>query len=95
MKKQRLVSDSLAELDRTTNELLMKNAESIRMQSVDIAKLAGGTSVKIETLEKTWNTIMQGIEETKSIEDENKKLREVGIVKIHEMTEKIKQKSLS
>ncbi|MCB2360446.1 toxic anion resistance protein [Clostridium estertheticum] len=95
LKKQRLVSDSLAELDRTTNELLMKNAENIRMQSVDIAKLAGGTSVKIETLEKTWNTIMQGIEETKSIEDENKKLREVGIVKIHEMTEKIKQKSLS
>lgn len=95
LKKQRLVSDSLAELDRTTNELLMKNAENIRMQSVDIAKLAGGTSVKIETLEKTWNTIMQGIEETRSIEEENKKLREDGIVKIHEMTEKIKQKSLS
>ena len=94
LKKQKLVSDSLAELDRTTNELLMKNAESIRSQSVDIAKLAGGTSVKIETLEKTWNTIMQGIEETKSIEDENKRLRETGIVKLHDMTEKLKQKSL-
>ena len=95
LKKQKLVSDSLAELDRTTNELLMKNAENIRSQSVDIAKLAGGTSVKIETLEKTWNTIMQGIEETKNIEDENKKLREAGIVKLHDMTEKLKQKSLS
>ena len=95
LKKQKLVSDSLSELDRTTNELLMKNAENIRSQSVDIAKLAGGTSVKIETLEKTWNTIMQGIEETKSIEDENKRLREAGIVKLHEMTEKLKQKSLS
>lgn len=95
LKKQKLVSDSLSELDRTTNELLMKNAESIRSQSVDIAKLTGGTSVKIETLEKTWNTIMQGIEETKSIEDENKRLREAGIVKLHDMTEKLKQKSLS
>ena len=95
LKKQKLVSDSLAELDRTTNELLMKNAENIRSQSVDIAKLAGGTSVKIETLEKTWNTIMQGIEETKNIEDENKRLREAGIVKLHDMTEKLKQKSLS
>jgi len=94
LKKQKLVADSLSELDRTTNELLMKNAENIRSQSVDIAKLAGGTSVKIETLEKTWNTIMQGIEETKSIEDENKRLRETGIVKLHEMTEKLKQKSL-
>ena len=37
---------------------------------------------------------MQGIEETKSIEDENKRLRETGIVKLHEMTEKLKQKSL-
>ncbi|MGH4051459.1 MAG: toxic anion resistance protein [Clostridium sp.] len=95
LKKQKLVSDSLAELDRTTNELLMKNAENIRSQSVDIAKLAGGTSVKIETLEKTWNTIMQGIEETKAIEDENKRLRSEGIVKLHDMTEKLKQKSLS
>ncbi len=95
LKKQKLVSDSLAELDRTTNELLMKNAENIRSQSVDIAKLAGGTSVKIETLEKTWNTIMQGIEETKSIEDENKRLRAEGIVKLHDMTEKLKKKSLS
>lgn len=94
LKKQKLVADSLAELDRTTNELLMKNAENIRSQSVDIAKLSGGTSVKIETLEKTWNTIMQGIEETKTIEDENKRLREAGIVKLHEMTEKLKQKSL-
>lgn len=95
LKKQKLVSDSLSELDRTTNELLMKNAENIRSQSVDIARLAGGTSVKIETLEKTWNTIMQGIEETKSIEDENRKLREAGLVKLHDMTEKLKQKSLN
>jgi uncharacterized protein YaaN involved in tellurite resistance len=94
LKKQKLVADSLSELDRTTNELLMKNAENIRSQSVDIAKLTGGTSVKIETLEKTWTTIMQGIEETKSIEDENKRLREAGIVKLHDMTEKLKQKSL-
>ncbi|MGH4138923.1 toxic anion resistance protein [Clostridium sp.] len=94
LKKQKLVADSLSELDRTTNELLMKNAENIRSQSVDIAKLAGGTSVKIETLEKTWNTIMQGIEETKSIEDDNKRVREAGIVKLHDMTEKLKQKSI-
>ncbi|MDP4089474.1 MAG: toxic anion resistance protein, partial [Bacillota bacterium] len=61
----------------------------------DIAKLAGNTSVRIETLEKTWNTIMEGIEETKRIEEENKKLREQGIAKLDEMTEKIKRKSLN
>ncbi|MDP4090830.1 MAG: toxic anion resistance protein, partial [Bacillota bacterium] len=81
LKRQRIVTDSLTELDRTTNELLLKNAENIKNQSIDIAKLAGNTSVRIETLEKTWNTIMEGIEETKRIEEENKKLREQGIAK--------------
>ena len=37
---------------------------------------------------------MQGIEETKNIEDENKRLREAGTIKLHEMTEKLKQKSI-
>jgi Uncharacterized protein involved in tellurite resistance len=94
LKRQKLVSDSLSELDRTTNELLLKNAESIKSQSIDIAKLTGGTSVKIETLEKTWQTIMQGIDETKRIEEENKKLRESGLIKLDDMTLKLKQKSL-
>lgn len=95
LKRQRIVSDSLTELDRTTNELLLKNAENIKNQSIDIAKLAGGTSVRIETLEKTWSTIMEGIEETKRIEEENKKLREQGIAKLDDMTEKLKRKSLN
>jgi uncharacterized protein YaaN involved in tellurite resistance len=94
LKRQKLVSDSLNELDRTTNELLLKNAENIKNQSVDIAKLTGGTSVKLETLEKTWQTIMQGIEETARIETENKKLRETGVIKLNDMTEKLQKKSL-
>lgn len=94
LKRQKLVSDSLNELDRTTNELLLKNAENIKNQSIDIAKLTGGTSVKLETLEKTWQTIMQGIEETTRIETENKKLRETGVMKLNDMTEKLQRKSL-
>ena len=82
LKRQKLVSDSLSELDRTTNELLLKNAENIKSQSIDIAKLTGGTSVKIETLEKTWQTIMEGIDETRRIEEDNKKIRETGLLKL-------------
>jgi uncharacterized protein YaaN involved in tellurite resistance len=94
LKRQKLVSDSLSELDKTTNELLLKNAQNIKGQSIDIAKLTGGTSVKIETLEKTWQTIMEGIDETRRIEEDNKKLRETGLLKLDEMTEKLKQKSI-
>lgn len=95
LKRQQIVSDSLTELDRTTNELLLKNAETIKNQSIDIAKLTGGPSVKIETLEKTWSTIMEGIEETRRIEEENKKLREEGLLKLDDMTQKLKRKSLN
>lgn len=89
-KRQKIVADSLNELDRTTNELLLKNAENIKLQSVDIAKMAGSTSVKIETLEKTWTTILQGIKETSLIEEENKKIREEGIKKLDQMTGELK-----
>ncbi|MDT8716172.1 toxic anion resistance protein [Clostridium sp. 19966] len=95
LKRQQVVSDSLTELDRTTNELLLKNAQNIKNQSIDIAKLTGGPSVKIETLEKTWSTIMEGIEETRRIEEENKQLREQGLIKLDDMTQKLKKKSLN
>lgn len=94
LKRQKLVSDSLSELDRTTNELLLKNAQNIKSQSIDIAKMAGGTSVKMDTLEKTWSTIMEGLDETRQIEEENSKLREEGIEKIHDMNIKMRQKVL-
>ena len=75
-KRQKLVADSMAELDARTNEMLVRNAKNISQQSVDIARLAGSSSIKIETMEQTWNTIMKGLEETKAIEDENARNRE-------------------
>ena len=94
LKRQKLVSDSMNELDKTTNELLMKNAQNIKNQSIDIARMSSGSSVKIETLENTWQTIMEGIEETQRIQKDNEKLRIEGTAKIQEMNEKMKQKLL-
>lgn len=94
LKRQKLVSDSLSELDRTTNELLIKNAENIKNQSIDIERLSGGSSVKMDTLEKTWQTIMEGIDETKRIQEENNQLRIEGTKRIKEMNVEMKQKLL-
>lgn len=82
LKRQRLVAESMDALDRTTNELLMKNAQNIKNQSIEIAKISGNSAVKVETLENTWQTIVEGINETSKIEDENKKLREEGMNKL-------------
>lgn len=85
LKRQNLIAESMEALDNTTNELLLKNAENIKNQSIEIAKLTGSPSIKIETLENTWKTIMEGIKETAKIEEENRRLREEGSKKIKNM----------
>ena len=85
MQRQKLVSDSMAELDKRTNEMLIKNAENVRQNSVTIAKQAGTPSISIETIETTWKTIMQGIEETKQIQEETVKNREEGRKRIEQL----------
>ncbi|RUL52201.1 toxic anion resistance protein [Lysinibacillus antri] len=78
IQRQKLVADSMNELDKRTNEMLVRNAENIRQNSVNIARSAGSPSIKIETIEKTWQTIMAGIEETKQIQAETIRNRDEG-----------------
>lgn len=72
LKRQKVQADSMAALDAKTNELLVKNAHNTVEQSKMIAKMASGSSIKIETLEETWQTIVSGIEETRKIQEEAK-----------------------
>lgn len=90
-KRQKLVADSMNELDRRTNEMLVRNAQNISSQSVDIARLSGASSIKIETIEESWNIIMKGMQETKSIEEENKRLREEGTKRLMQLQENFKK----
>ena len=75
LKRQKVQAESLAELDKKTNEMLIKNAQNSVEVSKATAKLASGNSIQIETLETTWRTITSGIEETKRIQEEAKKKR--------------------
>ena len=50
----------------------MRNASNTARQSVEIAKLSSGSSIAIETLEKSYETIIKGIEETKAIQENNR-----------------------
>ena len=75
LKRQKIQADSMAALDEKTNELLIKNARNTVEQSKMTARMASGSSVKIETLETTWRTIISGIDETRSIQDNARKQR--------------------
>lgn len=76
LKRQKIQADSMSALDKRTNELLIKNAQNTVEQSKQITRMTNTSSVQIETLEKTWNTIVIGIDETKRIQEEAKRERE-------------------
>ena len=65
----------MAALDAKTNEMLIKNARNTVEQSKMTARMASGSSIKIETLETTWRTIVNGIDETKAIQENARKQR--------------------
>ena len=89
LKRQELQAKSMEALDQKTNELLLRNAENMASQNARIARMATGSSVQIETLEKTWQTIMKGIEQTKAIEEENRNARQTNAVKLENMKQSI------
>lgn len=75
LKRQKLQAEAMSALDEKTNEMLIKNAQNTVEQSKMTARLAAGSSIKIETLETTWQTIVDGIEETKQIQEDTRKKR--------------------
>lgn len=75
LKRQRIQAEAMSALDEKTNEMLIKNARNTAEQSKMTARLASGSSIKIETLETTWRTIVNGIDETKLIQENARKQR--------------------
>lgn len=70
LKRQQIQAEAISALDKKTNEILIKNAQNTVEQAKLTVKMASGNSIRIETLENTWKTIMLGIEETKKIQIE-------------------------
>ena len=75
LKRQRMQSEALAALDEKTNEMLLKNAQNTMNQTIMAERLASGPSISMETLEKTYRTIIDGIAETRKIQDDAAKRR--------------------
>lgn len=75
LKRQKIQADAMSALDEKTNEMLIKNARNTVEQSKVTARMASGSSIKIETLETTWRTIVNGIDETKQIQENARKQR--------------------
>ncbi len=75
-KKQKLVADSLNELARRTNGWNIRKEQNIIEQNWEIEPVLNTPGLKIETIEECHHVILKGIQETISIEEENKRLKE-------------------
>ena len=91
LKRQKIQAQSMAALDEKTNELLIKNARNTVDQAKLTAQLASGSSIKAETLETTWRTIVTGIDETKAIQENARKQRIEDQRKLENIKEEFKR----
>ncbi|MDE7030358.1 MAG: toxic anion resistance protein [Lachnospiraceae bacterium] len=70
LKRQKIQAEAMSALDAKTNEMLIKNAQNTVEQTKMTTAMASGSSIKIETLETTWRTIVDGINETRQIQND-------------------------
>lgn len=94
LKRQSVQAKALSALDEKTNELLLRNAQNTALQSKVTAKLASGSFVSVETLEKSWQTIITGIEETKQIQVEMKQKRAEDNIRLQQLKKDFEDRKL-
>jgi uncharacterized protein YaaN involved in tellurite resistance len=92
LKRQRIQAEAMSALDEKTNELLIKNAQNTVEQTKLTTAMASGSSIKVDTLEKTWQTIVDGIEETRRIQENAKTQREQDTIRLQKLKDDYKAK---
>jgi len=92
LKRQRIQAEAMSALDAKTNEMLIKNARNTVEQSKLTAQMASGSSIKIETLETTWKTIVNGIDETRQIQEKARKQRTEDQARLEKIKTEFNQK---
>lgn len=91
LKRQKVQAEAMSALDEKTNEMLLKNAQNTALQTKMTTQLASGSSIKIETLEQSWKTIVNGIEETKKIQEDARRKREEDQVRLNNIKNEFNQ----
>ena len=87
-KRQYIQAKALQALDDKTNEMLLKNSQNAANNMRLTAQLAGTSSIKVDTIQQSWQTIMDGIRDTKAIQEELKKQRETDKRVVEEINRK-------
>lgn len=87
--------DAQSAVNEMTNELLRKNAETLKMGAIDAAKASERGIVDIETLRKCNDDIINSINEVVKIHEEGSRKRAEAEVEIVRIEEELKQALLA
>ena len=82
------------QVSETTNDLLKKNSEMLKVSAIETAKENERVIVDIETLQKTQNDLVETIQETLRIQQEGKEKRRAAEIELGTMEEDLKNKLL-
>ncbi|BCB04278.1 toxic anion resistance protein [Bacillus sp. KH172YL63] len=80
------------QVSRTTNELLLKNSEMLKTNSIETAKENERGIIDIDTLKKTQENLITTIEETLAIQAEGRQKRQQAEQEMVTMEQDLKQK---
>jgi len=86
--------DAQRQVTNMTNELLMKNAEKLKMGTIEIAKESERGIVDVETLVHTNQRLIETLEEVRTIQTEGSQRRRAAEVELGRIEGELKQKLL-
>jgi len=93
--RQKGALEAQKQVTKTTNELLLKNAEMLKTNTIETAKENERGIVDIETLKKTQEQLITTIQETLKIQQEGRMKRKQAEQELIEMENDLKVKLLS
>lgn len=94
LNRQLKAVEAQKQVTKTTNDLLLKNSEMLKMNSIETAKENERGIVEIETLKQTQENLLQTIEETLRIQADGRVKRKAAEKEIARMEDELKQRLL-
>ncbi|OCA82446.1 tellurite resistance protein TelA [Bacillus sp. FJAT-27225] len=92
--RQRNAVEAQKQVSKTTNDLLLKNAEMLKANTIETARENERGLVEIETLKRTQESLVSTLEETLRIQEEGRNKRRQAEHELSLMESNLKQKLL-
>ena len=93
--RQKKALELQKDVNDTTNELLRKNSEMLKQNSLEVARESEKGIVEIDTLKKVNSDLISTIEETIKIQAEGKEKRKAAEVELTKMETELKEKLIA